>query len=135
MTMSLRTALLCTTTLLMLLPACTIKGTLKATTDPILDILSSTTGKTWFTEDGLVRDDQKVHLFAFSNFENLRQDMAAGRGEYVVSLAALIGVPEERRVEFGLWTQRRFAALFPSDRTTPQQMVAALNRELADARR
>jgi len=134
MRMSLRSALLCMTTLLVLLPACTIKGTLKATTDPIIDILSSTSGKTWFTEDGLVRDDQKVTLFALANFENLRQDMAAGRGEYVASFATLIGVPEERRAEFGRWTQQRFAALFPSDRTTPQQMVAALTRELTDVR-
>lgn len=120
--------------LLLLSSACTAKGTTKATTDPTIDILSSTTGKSWFTEDGLVKDDHKVDAFATLNFENLREDMAQGRGEYLASLATLLSVPNDRQGEFFRLTQEKYPILFHSERTTPGEMLVALTRELSALR-
>jgi hypothetical protein len=114
----------------LMLPACTTKGTIKATTDPTTDILSSTSGKTWFTEEGLVRDDYRITAFATINFENLKDEMAQGRGEYLTSLGSLLGVRKDHQADFAAWTQANYPLLVSSDRTTPDEMVAALNREL-----
>ena len=65
--------------LVLSLSACSI-------TETINNILSSTSGRSWFTEDGLVKTDQKVNAFMAFNFENLKQDMARGQGEYLDSL-------------------------------------------------
>lgn len=117
--------------LLLTLPACTTKGTIKATTDPTTDILSSTSGKTWFTEDGLVKDEFKVDAFTAWNFENVKQDMAQGQGEYLTSLGSLLGVPQDRRAAFFQLTREKYPQLVPTDRTTPAELVAALQSEMA----
>jgi len=117
------------------LPACTTKGTIKATTDPTTDILSSTSGRAWFTEDGLVKDEFKVEAFTTLNFDNLKQDMAQGQGEYLTSLGSLLGVPENRRATFFQLAREKYPQLVPTDRTTPAELVAALRGELTAAPR
>jgi len=111
------------------LSACTTKGTIKATTDPTTDILSSTSGRTWFTEEGLVRDEYKVEAFTALNFENVKQDMAQGGGEYLTSLGSLLGVPAESRPAFFHFTREHYARLVPSPQTTPAELVTALHRD------
>jgi hypothetical protein len=126
-----RFALLFSAFILMLtLPACTTKGLIKATTDPTTDILSSTSGKAWFTEDGLVKDEFKVDAFTALNFENVKQDMAQGQGEYLTSLGSLLGVPEDRQATFFQLTREKYPQLVPTDKTTPAELVAALHSEL-----
>jgi hypothetical protein len=115
------------------LPACTtgsIKGTIKATTDPTTDISSSTSGKTWFSEEGVVRNEYKVTAFTAINFEQLKDQMAQGRGEHLTSLGTLLGVAPDRQAEWAAWTQTHYSSLVRSDRTTPADMLAVLNREL-----
>jgi hypothetical protein len=114
-------------TVLLTTPACTIKGTLKATTDPTTDILSSSF-RTWFTEEGYVKDEYKVIAYASLNFTNLKQDMARGRGEYLHSLGTLIGVSASRREEFAALLQTHYGSLVPSAQTTPAEMLAALTQ-------
>lgn len=101
------------------------------TTDNTTDSLSTTTPGLWFTGDGLVKDDQKVNAFAALNSENLKHDMAQGRGEYLASLGTLLGVPRDHQAEFIALTQEKYPILVRSDRTTPGEMLAALNRELS----
>jgi len=101
------------------------------TSDNTTDTLSTTTPGLWFTGEGLVKDDQKVNAFAALNFENLKQDMAQGRGEYLASLGTLLGVPRDHQAEFFALTQEKYPILVRSDRTTPGEMLAALNRELS----
>ncbi len=101
------------------------------TTDNTTDTLSTTTPGLWFTGEGLVKDDQKVNAFAALNFENLKHDMAQGRGEYLASLGTLLGVPRDHQAEFFALTQKKYPILVQSDRTTPGEMLAALNRELS----
>jgi hypothetical protein len=112
------------------LSACTTKGTIKATTDPTTDILSSTSGKTWFTEEGLVREEYKVEAFTALNFENVKQDMAQGHGEYLASLGSLMGVSPAAQPAFFQFTRERYAQLIPSQQTTPAELVMALHREM-----
>ncbi|MEW6246532.1 MAG: DUF3015 family protein [Nitrospirota bacterium] len=123
---------LCAVALLALtVSACTLKATLDTTSDGMTNFLSSTSGKTWFTEDGLVREDLKVEAFAWMNYENLKQDMARGSGEYLLSLGSLMNVPPDRQMEFLAFVQERYPILAGMDRTTPVTMLAALRQEWA----
>lgn len=90
-----------------------------------------TSGTSGCTNDGFVMDDHKVSVFASVNFENLKQDMAQGRGEHLSSLAWLMGVPTEKQGAFFTLTQEKHAVLFTSEATTSTEMLIALNHELS----
>ena len=110
--------------------ACTFKGTTKETTDTTSNITGTTSGKSWF-EGGLVKKDQEVNAFANLNFDNLKQDMAMGRGEYLASLGSLMGVAPARQDDFFVLTQTHYTTLVRSEQTTPDEMLVALNQLLA----
>lgn len=113
------------------LSACTFKASTKALTDVFTDFSSSTSGKSWVTPDGFVKEDHRVTVFTTENFENLKQDMAQGRGEYLASLEFLLSVTRERQVEFSTFAQDRYLTLIPSASTSPHEMLVALHRELS----
>lgn len=112
------------------LGGCTVKATLKTTTDGFVNVLSSTSGKSWWDEDGLVRKEERLNAFVALNYENLKQDMARGQGEYVAALSNLLGVPEGRRAEFSAFTRDRYEVLVTGEGTSAQEMLAALEREI-----
>lgn len=116
--------------LALLVSACTFKGTTKETTDTTSNITGTTSGKSWF-EGGMVKKDQEVNAFADLNFDNLKQNMAAGHGEYLASLGSLMGIAAARQDEFFALTQAHYATLVVSERTTPAEMLVALNQLLA----
>ena len=110
--------------------ACTFKGTTKQTTDTTSNVTGTTSGKSWF-EGGLVKKDQEVNAFADLNFDNLKQNMAAGHGEYLASLGSLMGVTPAHQNEFFALTQAYYTTLVGSEQTTPAEMLVALNQMLA----
>ena len=109
-------------------------NTTKATIDTTVKFFSSTTPGELFTADGLVEQKQKINLFAGVAYENLRQEAAAGSGQYVTSLAALYGVPTAKHGDFGRMLQQRHADLFTADLTEDNRahlkMVSTLNRAM-----
>jgi hypothetical protein len=122
----------CAVTLIGLnLAAC---NTTKATVDTTVAFFSSTTPGDLFTGDGLVKQEQKINLFAGVAYENLRQEAAAGNGQYVTSLAALYGVPAAKHAAFGKLLQQRHGELFATDLREDNRahlkMVSALNQVL-----
>jgi hypothetical protein len=116
--------------LALMLSAC---NTTKATIDSTIKFFSSTTPESMFTIDGLVEPKQKVNLFSGVAYENLRQDIARGEGEYLTSLGMLLGIPPGSQQEFGSFVQSRHSTLFTTDliadHTAHLKMLAALNRE------
>jgi hypothetical protein len=99
-------------------------------TETINNILSSTSGRSWFTEDGLVKADHKVDAFMALNFENLKQDMAQGHGEYLASLSTLMGIPENRQASFFAYAQSRYPFVI-EHQSNPQEVIALLVGEPA----
>ncbi len=97
-------------------------------TKTINDTLSSTTPGDWFTGDGLLKADQKVNAFVALNFENLKQDMAQGHGEYLTSLSALLGVSQDRRGAFFAYAQSRYPSVNTSG-SGPSDLVALLEQD------
>ena len=110
-------------------------NTTKATIDTTVKFFSSTTPDSLFTEDGLVKQEHKINLFAGVAYENLRQEAAVGSGQYVTSLAALYGVPASKHGDFGRILQQRHAELFATalreDSRAHLRMVSVLNHVLA----
>ena len=109
-------------------------NTTKATVDTTVNFFSSTSPNGLFSADGMVLKEQKINLFAGVAYENLRQEAAAGGGQYVSALASLYEIPSGKQEDFGLVLQRKHADLFAAgledDRTAHLKMVSALNREL-----
>ena len=118
---------------LLLLPfalgACTTKASTDTTSDGLTNFLSSTSGRSWFTEDGLVQQDQKLQAFVHVNFDDLKQEVALGDGEYLTSFGQLLGVQAQQQEDFSSWVQARYPRIIRSERTTPGEFLAALDRE------
>ena len=106
-------------------------GTTDATVDltrPTKEFTSSTSPGSWFTQDHVLKADSKLMAFTVWNFENLRENLAQGRGEYLESYATLLGIAPKDRAEFYRGAQRRYGSVF-SDEITPIQSVNLLLKE------
>ena len=108
------------------LAGCTITGTIQEILDSITNVTVSTSGRTWWNEDGLLKSEHKAIAFAAYNQSNLEQDIAAGRGEYLASLSSLLGVSESGRSAFAFGAQNQFQSLMLADDVTRVQSLRAL---------
>jgi len=95
--------------------------------DPSSGSSATTSGS---NDSAFMNRQQQTTRFAKINLPRLKQDMAAGQGEYLGSLATLLGVAQTLHPEFFTFTQQKFTTLFPSDQTTADEMLATLKREM-----
>jgi len=102
-------------------------GACTVVTDPSSGSSATTGGS---SSAAFMNRQQQTAEFAKVNLEQLRNDMAAGQGEYLASLAALLEIEPSRQPAFFAFTQDKFAVLFPNDRTTAVEMLATLEREM-----
>ena len=105
---------------------CTITGTIDEILDTTTNVTVSTSGRTWWNEDGLLKTEHKALAFAAYNQSNVEQDIAKGRGEYLDSLSALLGVSENSKSAFTFGAQRQFQSLVLADDVTRLQYFRAL---------
>jgi len=64
----------------------------------------------------------------YASYPEAYQDLANGRGEYLASVSALLGVSESRRPAFAAGAQRAFSSLLQADDVTRLQSLRALVR-------
>jgi len=83
-------------------------------------------------DDGVVSNPVKVSMFLDNNLDKLAHDMAVGKGETLESLASLIGVDSAHKSAFFAVTKAHFAEIIPSEKVSTQDVIAALNRVLAE---
>src|SRR5262245_24517422 len=115
--------------LLMLIGSgCTLKATVKQTTDTTSNITGTTSGRSWFNEDGLLNPEHKLTAFAALNQTNVEQDLARGQGEYLTSLGTLMGLPNDRQAAFQAKAQGAFQTLLTSDQQDRLQQLRMLAR-------
>ena len=110
----------------MVLTGCTITGTTEEIVDTTSNFTSSTSGRTWWNEDGLLKSEHKAIAFAAYNQSNLEQDIAKGRGEYLASVSSLLGVSESEKPAFALGAQSQFQSLVRGDNVARLQSLRAL---------
>jgi Protein of unknown function (DUF3015) len=65
-------------------------------------------GTSGCTNNGMIVQREVLTVFVSQNVDHVSQDMARGRGEYLSSLATLMGVPPERQAEFFALAQETF---------------------------
>jgi len=116
------------TALLLLASGCTLKGTTKEFTDTTSNVTGTTSGRTWFTEDGLLHPEHKLTAFMALNQTNVEQDLARGQGEYVTSLGTLLGLPNDQQAAFHAKAQGAFETLITSDHEARLQQLRMLAR-------
>lgn len=90
-------------------------GTSRAATDltePTREFLSSTTPGAWFRPDGTLNPEHERVAFVVLNFDNVREDVAHGTGEYLISYATLVGVPPLSREHFMRYAQEQYDFIF-----------------------
>jgi hypothetical protein len=88
-------------------------------------------GTSGCTNNGTLFSEYKVTVFASANFDNLSQDMARGGGEYLVSFAELLNIPQENRGEFYALAQAQYRGMIQSGKNTPAAMLASLDSGMA----
>jgi len=114
--------------LMLLASGCTLKGTIKETTDTTSNVTGTTSGRTWFNEDGLLHPEHKLTAFTALNQTNVEQDMARGEGEYVTSLGTLLGLSNDQHAAFHAKAQGAFETLVASDHAARLQQLRTLAR-------
>ena len=112
--------------LMLLASGCTLKATVKETTDTTSNVTGTTSGRTWWNEDGLLHPEHKLTAFLALNQANVEQDLARGRGEYVTSLATLLEVPSDQQSAFHAKAQANFEVLTASDHDALVQQVRTM---------
>lgn len=97
--------------LVLSMSGCTIKATTDTSTDGTTEFLSSTSGKTWWTEDGLVKQGEQAGAFVSVNYDNLLQDIAKGEGEYLSAFGTILHVPSVDQQTFAIRLQQHYVDL------------------------
>ncbi|WP_447987368.1 DUF3015 family protein [Nitrospira sp. Nam74] len=114
-----------------MLAACTFTGTTESIVETTQNTTVSTSGRSWFTNDGVVRQGEHVTAFTALNYDGLMHDMAFGGGEYLYSLGSLLGVREDQRAAFFAVAQGQYTELAQHDRTMIVNLLAGLDRSLS----
>lgn len=90
-----------------------------------------TTGTLGCSQEGVITADARLRMFAGANLDNLARDMAQGHGETLDAFARLMNVQEADKADFFRFTRAHFPELFADDDATAGEMLASLNRLLA----
>lgn len=110
---------------------CTTKATIDQIIDTTSNITGTTSGAAWWSEDGQIKPDFKATAFVAFNHENLRQDLAAGRGEYLASVSRLLGVSADRESDFFSAAQTGYAKTVHQEPTALLTLLRDTSRSFA----
>jgi len=102
------------------------------TNGTFLNTFAVTSGTSGCSADDIVLREHEREVFAAANFRNLKTDMAKGQGEYLTSLAALMGVNDADRLAFGDFSKSRYASLMADSSVSSGAFLSAFDAELAD---
>lgn len=89
-----------------------------------------TSGTSNCSQGGVIKAEREQAAFAEVNFQDLKANMAAGGGEFLSSLATLLGCEESSKKVLAQMSQEKFEKLVPSTSTTPIEMLVSLKQEI-----
>ncbi len=70
--------------------------------------------------------NDEVNAFVADNMDSLAKDIAKGNGEYLDTMAGLIGMEQTRRPEFYSLLQKNFSRIYASPAVTPADVLASI---------
>lgn len=91
-----------------------------------------TSGTAGCTQDGVVQSNWQLSMFIDGNQRQLARDMAAGEGETLDALAALLGIEEGDRVLFKQAIKNNYSSIYASHDASVPDITAGLKRVLAE---
>ena len=112
----------------MISSGCTLKATIKEITDTTSNVTETTSGRTWFTEDGMLHPEDMLTAFTALNQTNVEQDLARGQGAYFTSFGTLLGLSDNQQAAFHAKAQRAFVTLMTSIHDAQFQQLRTLAR-------
>lgn len=89
-----------------------------------------TTGTLGCSSGGLIKSSKEREVFVATNIRALERELAAGKGQYASSLAALSGCGAKSE-EFLSLTKARYEKLFPASSTGAKELIENLDKEIA----
>lgn len=111
----------------------------KSIAPQIMMASTNVTGSYWFaiasgtsgcTNDGHIMAEHRATAFAAVNFQNLSQELAQGHGEYLTSLAVLMGIPKEQHEGTFAHFQERYGEWTQTEQPSPANLVRALRASI-----
>ena len=99
-------------------------------TETVSNFLSSTTPSDWYTSDGLPKAEHKVDVFLATNLNNVKADVARGKGEYLDSLGRLLDVDQDGQARFAAILQEQYPLLADQDGAVVKRIVAAASLQV-----
>ena len=90
-----------------------------------------TSGTSGCTEDGAVKFVKEAEVFAEVNLDTLRQEMAAGKGEYVTAFATLLTSNAANVSSLVKFFRDEYVTLFSSASTTSAELMTVLQNKLS----
>src|SRR6266852_3401183 len=83
-------------------------------------------GTSGCTQDGAVKVARATEVFVEVNLDSIRQDMAKGQGEYVNTLASLLGATEATQPQLVRFFHAEYPSLFPTAQTSSEELLKSL---------
>jgi hypothetical protein len=80
----------------------------------------------------VIKAEQRLNVFASANLDRLAREIAIGEGEVLDALAHLYGVEPGDQAAFVERLHGRFEAIFPTASVTAGDVLAGIDRALAD---
>ena len=97
-----------------------------------LQTFGITFGTLGCNQGGTVTAQARLQMFASANLDRLARDMAHGNGDTLDAFAHLLGVSDTDKPAFFAFTKTHFVDLFASEEVTSGEVLASLNRLMAD---
>lgn len=110
-----------------------IPNILAATTNGISgnQTFGMTSGTSGCDADAVVLQDKEQEVFVSANLDNLSQDMAQGQGQYVDTLATLMGCPVDLQGDFSRMTQAKYESLVGASPLQAKTFIDSLKSEMS----
>ena len=102
---------------------------MSTTNNPIIPLqaFSITSGNFGCQNNRKVWAHQKGIMFSNTNFDTLSLELAQGGGEYLFSLATIMGIPKDRHETFLQEVQSKYIQYLTAGKSPKTSVIAALN--------
>jgi hypothetical protein len=112
-----------------------VSSSLRNTTNAVVPVATSgmTSGTSNCTKHSIVKTEEQSRHFVTHNYFEIKTEAAKGRGEYMTSLAQVIGCDSSVHKHFQNSLQKNFLKIFPLGKVQPDESLKEIyNTILSD---
>jgi len=117
----------------LLLSGCgTTSAPTESTTKTLEHTVNATTDTTSSSSGGKSSNSAAAASFINNNYTQIQQEFAAGRGEYLEALAALMEIPADRQEAFFATGKKHYGALYAPPTANAETLLKRINSVIAN---